>query len=450
MTNDEIGKRIGYLMHYVLDWWTAWHQDNTDADIDAAYVKETDGGIRFGIQEDGIAIFPTVRSSAKKEPPAQTVREAMKKEVTEENKEEKSAVEDQIELENSASVFSNKEILEMPQKFRKLFRTDGIRAHIRKRTRGKSVNYEVRCRMNGFNISACGTTVEEAKKRFIEKLHAAEQGEATAIPTTYRDFCIYYFEKFRKRRVTQLTYRHDLARCENHIFPAIGNKALRKITPSDCQNLLDNLSARGMGKTADEAFCLMNAVFKGAIAHGIIVRNPLAIVFHKQHQRKHGTALTKSEEALLIATASPYRLQHIIALYTGLRPNEYSSLRREGNMLIARNSKRKGGKIEYKRIPINPMLAPHIGDMQEFRFGCLQTLYNWLRRLFPSHTLYDLRTTFYTRCRECGIADAARDEMIGHSSGVLADTYTDLSDEYLISEAQKLCYELPPVLPPNS
>ena len=72
------------------------------------------------------------------------------------------------------------------------------------------------------------------------------------------------------------------------------------------------------------------------------------------------------------------------------------------------------------------MLAPHIGDMQEFRFGCLQTLYNWLRRLFPSHTLYDLRTTFYTRCRECGIADAARDEMIGHSSGVLADTYTDL------------------------
>ena len=154
MTNDEIGKRIGYLMHYVLDWWTAWHQDNTDADIDAAYVKETDGGIRFGIQEDGIAIFPTVRSSAKKEPPAQTVREAMKKEVTEENKEEKSAVEDRRELENSASVFSNKEILEMPQKFRKLFRTDGIRAHIRKRTRGKSVNYEVRCRMNGFNISA--------------------------------------------------------------------------------------------------------------------------------------------------------------------------------------------------------------------------------------------------------------------------------------------------------
>ena len=72
MTNDEIGKRIGYLMHYVLEWWTAWHQDNTDADIDAAYVKETDGGIRFGIQEDGTAIFPTVRSSSKKEPPAQT------------------------------------------------------------------------------------------------------------------------------------------------------------------------------------------------------------------------------------------------------------------------------------------------------------------------------------------------------------------------------------------
>ena len=68
--------------------------------------------------------------------------------------------------------FTKKEISRMPQEFRKLFTINGLRAHIRKRVRGKSVNYEVRCRMQGIDVSAGGTSVEEAKDRFIEKLFA--------------------------------------------------------------------------------------------------------------------------------------------------------------------------------------------------------------------------------------------------------------------------------------
>ena len=44
-------------------------------------------------------------------------------------------------------------------------------------------------------------------------------------------------------------------------------------------------------------------------------------------------------------------------------------------------------------------------------------------------------------CRnECNIADAARDEFVGHSLGVLGNAYTDLSDEYLLKEGKKLKY----------
>jgi integrase len=56
----------------------------------------------------------------------------------------------------------------------------------------------------------------------------------------------------------------------------------------------------------------------------------------------------------------------------------------------------------------------------------------------PNHKLYDLRTTFYTRCDEYGVAAPARDEFVGHSSGVLTNTYRDLSDEYLLKEGAKL------------
>ena len=46
----------------------------------------------------------------------------------------------------------------------------------------------------------------------------------------------------------------------------------------------------------------------------------------------------------------------------------------------------------------------------------------------------------YTRCKECNIADAARDEFVGHSHGTLENAYTDLSDEYLLKEGKKFKY----------
>ena len=42
------------------------------------------------------------------------------------------------------------------------------------------------------------------------------------------------------------------------------------------------------------------------------------------------------------------------------------------------------------------------------------------------------------------VDDNARKLMMGHSLGVLGNTYTDVSDEYLKKEAAKLDYELPP------
>lgn len=39
--------------------------------------------------------------------------------------------------------------------------------------------------------------------------------------------------------------------------------------------------------------------------------------------------------------------------------------------------------------------------------------------------------------------------MVGHLSGRLADAYTDLSDAFLMKEASKIDYDLPPILPPN-
>ena len=217
--------------------------------------------------------------------------------------------------------FDRKEISKMPQNYRKLFRTDGLRAHIRKRKRGNSVTYEVRCRMNGINISAGGTTVEEAKKRFLEKLN--EPQKASGVPTNFEKFLLYYFEHFRKRKVTAETITKDMSRVKKYLFPAFGEKELSRIYPADCQKLMDELCAEGKVKTAVECYGLLSVVFKCAIAHNLIQRSPLDIVLKPQCEHTHGSALTKEEEALLLSTAPDDVWESIaIVLYTGMRPNE--------------------------------------------------------------------------------------------------------------------------------
>ena len=73
--------------------------------------------------------------------------------------------------------FTKKEISTMPNYFKKLIRINKLRAYARKRKRGNSINYEIRCRHSGFDISASATTLEEAKAKFIEKLNNYTRSE---------------------------------------------------------------------------------------------------------------------------------------------------------------------------------------------------------------------------------------------------------------------------------
>ena len=341
--------------------------------------------------------------------------------------------------------FTDKEISKMPQNYRKLFRTDGLRAHVRKRKRGNSITYEVRCRMCGVNITAGGTTVEEAKKRFLEKLHEPQK-TATNVPSTFEGFTEYYFKKYREKKVTAKTYKNDVNRLKTHVIPAIGKKQIRDITPTDIENILEKLSDKK--KTAEEIYSLLNGIFRYAIAHRIISISPMQIIDKPTHERISGKALSIQEEAMLFKRL-PQELheQFAIALYCGLRPCEYSSVRKKGDIIIAENAKRKNGKIEYKRIPISPMLKPYLkenGTIQNYK-----AMWKTFKNLFPEHRLYDLRTTFCSRCIECQIDPIAVKLMMGHSLGKLGNAYVDVSDSFLKKEMAKFEYDLPPILPPN-
>ena len=342
--------------------------------------------------------------------------------------------------------FSAKELSLMPKTFRKEFRTQGCTAHVRKRRSGKnSWNYEIRYRRNGYNITASANNLDQAKHKFIEMLGSAEKcvkNKECTIPSTFDKFANYFFEKFYKRKVGQSTFRVAMSNYKNHVVPHFGDMPLKSITADRCQELLDRLIDEDKVRTEENVFTMLNMIFKAAVKHGVMAHNPIDMVFHTKHEREHGKALTKDEERKLLeqTAGTPYQLMFAIALYTGLRPNEYKTAVIDGDFVVANNSKRKNGKVESKKIPITPMLAPYLEGVNELHFTRLEQIRHKFNGILPDHKLYDLRTTFYTRCMECGVAEVATKTFVGHALGGMADTYTDLSDEFLYTEGQKLKY----------
>ncbi len=312
----------------------------------------------------------------------------------------------------------------------------------KERTDG-TYRYTILYRRDGYNIYSAGDTIEEAKKAFIEKIKApAPTDTYNKYPKTFNAFATYYFETFRKKKVAVKTFQNDLNRYKLHILPRFNEQRLTTVTALQCQTIIDELKEEGKEKTAVEVHSLLSVIFKAAVAHGVMNKSPLALVLPTKHEKKHGSSLTKEEEKRLFkeTEGTEYQLMFALALYTGMRPNEYKTARREGDFIICVNSKRKTEKVEYKRIPISPMLAPYIQDTKKLFFYKDYTLREKFKELFPNHKLYDLRTTFYSRCIECGVTDLARDLFAGHSLGTLGNTYTSVSDEYLLNEMLKFYY----------
>ncbi|MDE6966010.1 MAG: hypothetical protein K2O94_03415 [Clostridiales bacterium] len=273
----------------------------------------------------------------------------------------------------------------------------------------------------------------------------ADKLDRIALPTpqsdkTFNDFAQYYFDTFRKRKVTPKTMSNDMSRYNTHISPVFGQMPLSAITPEHVQNIVDGLSDRQ--KTAHEVFTLINVVMKAAIKHNLITHNPCDLVLLIDYEQQHGKALTKDEERKLLrmTDGTPYQIMFAVALYTGLRPNEYKTARIENGFVVARNSKQHDGKAHTKRIPISPMLAPYIPDSKMLPTAHKNSMTVHFKAILPTHKLYDMRTTFYSRCIECGVTDIARKLFMGHTLGRVANAYADPPDEWLLNEGNKLDY----------
>ena len=140
----------------------------------------------------------------------------------------------------------------------------------------------------------------------------------------------------------------------------------------------------------------------------------------------------------------------LVLLYFGLRKSELKSIKIIDNQWLQceTSKERMGQDVVLRKIPFTPMakkVIPHI-DFKKAASSNINTVATRLKRLFPDHHAHEVRYTFITRCKECGVHPEIVMMWGGHceDKDVLASRvnrgYTDFSDEYQLKEAEKVDY----------
>ena len=345
--------------------------------------------------------------------------------------------------ENGFLKFTDKEILEMPKKFRKQFRMHGITAHVRITKDGL---FQIRCRSKGFDIQATSKYMMEAKEKFIRELFKQYPSRGEPIrkkpkPVLLHVFATDWLEHVKRPYIKEGTYADYEMTFRVHIFPVLGNSNISAIKPMDIQCFINNF---GDSRTGEKAYKLLKPVFDYAVASGIIERSPMALIKKPYHEPESGVALTIEEERVFLAAleGSEYKFLFICILYLGLRRSEVKSIVFDQNFVTVVSAKqRRGRREQVRRIPITPMLRKYLpgGEIPQITDNAISHIF---KRFCPEHHVHDLRHTFITRCQECGVSREIVSLWAGHKADdtVTTNVYTHFSEDFQLKEAQKVLY----------
>ncbi len=347
--------------------------------------------------------------------------------------------------------FSRKEINSMPDYLKKLFT---INDKIVTYRTTKDGYYQARFRRDGYNIEVAAKDFETMKRKFIDKLCEVEREKRNHDYPLFSEFIAEWL-KIKKQTVKESTYKSYCNILNAHILPRLGNYNLNEITRKDIQDFLFEISDQGKMRTAHKIKLILSAVFD--VAHEDYgLKTPMTKIVLSHYEVKKGNAFTKAEEKQIVDfctenTQFAGNSALLILLYTGMRVGELKSLKFDGTYITCESEKtRKGYAKVIRKIPLSPMLKRvlHLIDFkQAIEVSCF-TVRDALKRVFPGRHVHELRYTFITRAKECGVNPEVVMKWAGHEYDAAVKTsrvdrgYTDYSEEYLLQEINKIDYKL--------
>lgn len=355
--------------------------------------------------------------------------------------------------------FTKKELESMPKSFQKAFIYDNRIVKFRY----YQGLFQARYRRQGYNIEVASKDFDTMKKKFIEKLigqaevqdiPVADPKRRTAKTVLFADYAQDWL-KLKEQTTKPSTFKEYSRMFETNLRPAFGHLHLSEITRPLVQQYLFTFVEAGKYRTAEKLKLMLNCIFDMA-AEDFNLPSPMKKIVLPYHESKKGSALTKTEEKKLVEYCRNRKddvaSALLVLLYFGLRQSELPTLKViDGNTLECETSKeRMGRNVTLRYIPFTPMFkkVQDLVDFEKAKNVNVYTLRSAFKRLLPEHHPHELRYTFITRCKECGVSGEVVMLWDGHSGDKDVKTsavdrgYTDYSKEYILSEAEKVNYDL--------
>ena len=284
-----------------------------------------------------------------------------------------------------------------------------------------------------------------------------------------------YLDKWLKSlRVSERTYSSYETLLRLYVRPLLGKKKVTAIRPLDVQDLIDSLNDRKLSpKTVRETHMVFSRSLRQAVRWRLITFNPAQdALLPKRVKTEMKTLTPEQAQKFLVAVAKDkYGLIFELALWTGMRPEEYLGLQwvdvdlKAGTITVQRAMlfNRKGGGWYFKEpktpqsrraIPIPRHLTGQLKDHRTRQLekrlklgeayenhdlifatglGTPLSIRNLERRHFkpilkkaklPDIRLYDLRHSCATILFSAGENAKVVSERLGHSSTAFTqDTY---------------------------
>lgn len=168
-----------------------------------------------------------------------------------------------------------------------------------------------------------GRTLEEAIiKREELKKKLASEGMARSSSALFKDWAVIALDTYKADISHKQRVNID-SRLKNYINPVIGNMPIGKITPLQCQVVVN----QGTGKSRSFITSLsqeLSFYFDAARKNGMIPKNPAEDIIRPKGYANKRRSLTAAEREAFLKIAKKHKRFRLfeLMLYCGCRPNE--------------------------------------------------------------------------------------------------------------------------------
>ena len=198
-----------------------------------------------------------------------------------------------------------------------------------------SKSYRTVIHYNGHVVTAMAPTTQESRKRAKEKLEKLPKSATSksALPQSkiaLSKYLLSWLDDAHKHQIAHSTWKRYRALAVHHIIPVIGQIPLRKIVPSDIQDVLTTMREGGQSpRSQQQARALLSVALGEAENNEYIPSNPVKKVRIPVNRNREIEPLTIDEVRRLLETYmdTPSSARLHIALLCGLRQGEALGLR---------------------------------------------------------------------------------------------------------------------------